>query len=142
MKHCLTQIGLAVIGILTCSVIAAVLPPLWQGISGRDFRPQATVMAVLILIVSSTFRGFLRWRILNLIGALCIVEILTLTIISYFSGYTGMRILNAFNLEWLAYMNIFIGLPWVLGLGAGSIRLIIRRKRDKTSEPVRVNETP
>jgi len=135
MKLRILQIGIAVIGILMCALVAAFLPPLWQGVSGRDFRPQATTMAFFLLVLSILFRGFLRWRLLNLMIALFIVEIITLTIIAYFSGYTGIGILDSFNLEWLAFMNIFIGLPWLLGLGTGSVWHIIRRKRDKDAEP-------
>ena len=85
-------------------------------------------MAGLLLVLSVLFRGRLGWRLLNLIIALFLVEIITLIIIGHFSGYTGYKILDSFNLEWLAYMNLFTGLPWLLGLGAGSIWCFQRGK--------------
>jgi len=39
---------------------------------------------------------------------------------------------HPFNLWWLAYMNQFIGLPWLLGLGIGGLWL---RYADRDGPP-------
>ena len=121
MKHRLVQICIAVIGILICAVVANVLPPLWPGVSGRDFRPQAIVMGIMLFILSTLLRGAAKWHWVNLVAALAIVEIITMAIISYFTGYTGLETFDTSNLQWLAFMNKYIGLPWLLGLGIGSL---------------------
>jgi len=127
MKAYVFQIAVAVICMAVCVAVAILLPPLWEGTGGRDFRPQATLMALLLFLTSALFRGCLRWSPLGLVLALLVFEIATLLIVGYFSGYTGARVFNLFNLAWLAYMNLFTGLPWLAGLGLGSIAALVRR---------------
>jgi hypothetical protein len=134
MTQRLAQMGIAVVGILLCAVVANLMPPLWPGVSGRDFRPQEIVMAVMLFILSALLRGAAKWHWVNLVAALAIVEIITMAIISYFTGYTGAEIFDSSNLEWLAFMNKYIGLPWLLGLGIGSLWLKIRRQRSQKEE--------
>jgi hypothetical protein len=131
MKSRLAQIGLAIIGILLCAVAANIIPPLWPGVSGRDFRPQAVVMGILLFIMAALLRGRLKWHWINLIAALAIIEIITLAIISYFTGYTGLETFDTSNMQWMVFMNKYIGLPWLAGVGLSSLWLMIRRKRDE-----------
>ncbi len=123
MRARLLQSGLAAAAIVACAAVALLLPPLWTGISGRDFRPQATAMAILLVVAAIGLRRGLRWPVMPLVLGLAAIELLTLLVIAAFSGYGGTGLLDEFNLLWLAYMNLFIGLPWLLGLVAGSIWL-------------------
>jgi hypothetical protein len=111
----------AIIVIILCVVIGSFIPLLWGHQGGRDFRQEAAASAFLILFASAFFYGRLRWKLTNLLIALLIIEILTLFIIGDFSGYSGFEIFDSFNLDWLLYLNIFIGLPWLLGLLPGII---------------------
>lgn len=125
----LVQIIMALCAMVLCVVAASLLPAPWQGISGRDFRPQATTMAVLLALLALFLRGKLRWRPANLVGALLIMEIAILLLISYFSGYGGRQLVNGFNLSWLLFLNIFVGLPWLAGLATGQLWIIIADRR-------------
>ncbi|MEN8188443.1 MAG: hypothetical protein ABFS19_01255 [Thermodesulfobacteriota bacterium] len=126
------QIGVIVICMLGCFLLAVVLPPLWKEVSGRDLRPLATTVANLLFGVSILLRGFLGWRLLNLVAALAIVEIILLVIIGTFTGNTGPEFLNHFNLYWLFFINLFTGLPWILGITAGSVWHARRYKKGQT----------
>ena len=130
MKRRLIQISIPVIAIILCAVAASLLPPLWPGESGRDFRPQAIVMGIILFIMAALFRGRMKWHWSNLIAALAIIEIITLAIISYLTGYTGLEIFDTSNLQWMAFMNKYIGLPWLLGLGLGSLWLMLKHRPD------------
>jgi hypothetical protein len=90
---------------------------------GRDFRPQATTMALLMLILTVALRRGLRWAVIDLLLAILVVEIITLSVIASFSGLTWLAAFDSFNLSWLVFMNWFIGLPWLVGLMAGSLWL-------------------
>jgi hypothetical protein len=123
MKRRLIHVGVAAVAMILCAAVALAVPPLWQGVSGRDFRPQATTMAILILGVGIALRRGLRWPVADLILGLLLTEIVTLSIIAKLSGSTWPETFNPFNLWWLAFMNIFIGLPWLLALVIGSVWL-------------------
>jgi len=127
MKAYAIQIAVAVACMLICVAAAVLLPPLWEGLSGRDFRAQATLMAVLLFLTSALLRGGLRWPPLGLVLALLVFESAMLLTVGYFSGYAGAQLFSRFNLAWLAYMNLFTGLPWLAGLGLGSIAGTVRR---------------
>ncbi|MCX6908374.1 MAG: hypothetical protein NTY01_10070 [Verrucomicrobia bacterium] len=46
---------------------------------------------------------------------------MTLIIIDHFSGFGWLQLLDLYNLNQLVYINWFIGLPWLIGLGLGSL---------------------
>ncbi len=121
---------LAVVAMAACAAVGVFLPPLWHGAGGRDFRPQATMMAVLIFVLAVVLRRALRWRVPDFILGLVAAELVALGIIAYFSGFTGWELFDRFNLSWLAGMNLFLGLPWLAGLGAGSLWLRLAKRHE------------
>ena len=126
----------ATLAMLFCGGVAVFAPPLWTGVSGRDFRPQATTMTMLLLFVSLSLRAAPRWPIVDLVGSLFCAEVITLGVIAYFSVFTGLEMFNAFNLQWLATMSVFIAAPWLVGLLAGSLILRYRDRHTRNANQV------
>ena len=131
MKQRFIHTVLTVIAMVLCAAAGIFIPPFWQGVSGRDFRPQAATMAVLILILGVVFRRALRWHVLDFVFGLVAAEFLTLCVIAHFSGFTGVELFHWFNLSWLAFMSLFVGLPWLVGLGVGSIWLKFSERHEQ-----------
>jgi hypothetical protein len=127
MKSRLLRTAIAAVGMILCAAAALFSPPLWQGVSGRDFRPAATTMAILILAFAVAVRGWFRWRFWDFVLGLAAVEFITLLVIAHFSGFTSLELFHWFNLDWLGVMTVFIAPPWLLGFGIGSLLL---RRRD------------
>jgi hypothetical protein len=113
---------------IACAVVAAFLPPLWHGISGRDFRPQATTMAILIFALAAVLRTWRRWPVVEFIGAVVCAELFTLCVIAHFSGFSWLELFDSFNLSWLATMSLFVAVPWLAGFLVGSLLLRVKRK--------------
>ncbi|MFH0824166.1 MAG: hypothetical protein V2B18_15550 [Pseudomonadota bacterium] len=91
-------------------------------IGGR--REGAVVLvftAVLIILAAAAFRAFRGWKSQDFVAALLSMEVITLLIIADISGYTGAASFHHFNMEWLIGLNLFFGLPWILGMGLGEI---------------------
>lgn len=128
MKTCLIRAVTAALGMFLCAVATYMTPPLWEGVSGRDFRPQAAKMAFLILLLAVFLRKKARWRVADFALGLLAAEAVTLTIISHFSGFTGREVFEPFNLRWLLDVSMFIAPPWLLGLGLGSLWLWLSEK--------------
>jgi hypothetical protein len=112
---------------ILCAVAAAFLPPLWEGVSGRDFRPQAATMGILILFLAAVLRVWRRWPVIEFLGVVVCAELFTLSVIAHFSGFTWLELFHRFNLSWLGTMSVFIAVPWLVGLLVGS--LLLRAKR-------------
>lgn len=131
MKRTLVRAGLAAAWMLLAAVIALyVIPPPWEPASGRDFRPSGAVLAVILLISAAVFRFRLHWSLASLGGGLALIEALSLVTIGYFSsGDLFHNLFSAFNLWWLAFINRFIGLPWVAGIAIGSGMLWLKHRR-------------
>jgi hypothetical protein len=129
MKRRLIRSAVALILMIISLIIGALLAFLIVGDTGRDFRPAACGMAILLLLVATALRGFLHWYAADLLLPLGVVEFLTLGGIQFFSGC--LSLFDAFNLQWLVSMNLFIGLPWVIGLGLGTL---IGRKTSRISD--------
>jgi len=122
------QLVIANAVIALCIGIAARLPGLWTGSGGRDVIPQALTAAILILVVSTFIRIKLKWRNLNMILYLIPLQMLVLIGMSYFSGYSVLRIVFSFDLlldffQWLLLVDLFIAMPWVVGVFTGSFWL-------------------
>lgn len=120
-----------------CFVIANLLPGLWTGMGGRDFRPQAFNAAILILAASIAMRCKLKWPILHMILYLIPTQLIVLISMSYFSGYHLFQILCSFDLfydflQWLLFVDLFIGVPWIMGVFIGSLILKMKNKDKKT----------
>ena len=128
MKTHIIHIVAATLAMILCAVVGAFLSPFWQGVSGRDFRPQSTAMAILIFLLATVIRRWRRWPIADFVGALICAELFTLCIIGHFSGFTWLEIFDNFNLWWLGTMSVFVCLPWLLGLLVGSLLLRVRQR--------------
>lgn len=137
MKTHLIRAAIAALGMFLCAVVGFFAPPLWQSTSGRDARPYIT-MAVLILILAVVLRRGFRWRVADFILGLVAAQVVIVAVIVYFadifSGFTWsqlpMFMLQAAHsiLMWLVFANAFIGLPWLLGFGLGSLWLWLSEK--------------
>src|SRR5262245_19247302 len=121
MKTHIAHTAAATLAMILCAVAAIFIPPFWQGVSGRDFRPQATTMALLILLLAVLLRGWRRWLVAEFIAALLCAELFTLGVIGHFSGFTWLELFDRFNLSWLATMSMFIAVPWLVGQFIGSL---------------------
>lgn len=128
MKTHVIHTFIATLAMILCAVAAAFLPPLWQGVSGRDLRPLCTTMAMLILLVAFVLRVGFRWPVAELIASLVCAEVFTLCVIAYFTGFSWLELFHSFNLSWLGTMTIFIAGPWLAGLFVGSLFLRAREK--------------
>jgi hypothetical protein len=120
MKSRLFHTAVAVLGMILCAYAGFLTTPLWHLTNGRDIRPQATTTGVLILVFAVVVRRAFRWRASDFILGLLAVEAIVIRLIAHVSGLSGFE---ALDLSWLAFINLFIGLPWLLGLGAGSLWL-------------------
>jgi len=105
--------------------MGSVIPGLWSGISGRDFRPQAVNAGILIFILSFVLRYKLHWKISHMLISLIPTQLIILLCISYFSGFTGLELFHWFNLHWLLSIDLFICVPWGLGIIVG---IIVKKK--------------
>jgi hypothetical protein len=126
MKTHIIHIIVATLLMILCAVVAAFLPPLWQGVSGRDFRPQSAMMGILILLLAAVLRVWRRWPLVEFLGAVVCAELFTLCVIAHFSGFTWLQLFDSFNLSWLGTMSVFIAVPWLTGLLVGSLLLRVR----------------
>src|SRR5947209_4913190 len=63
MKTHLIHTVIATLAMILCAMVAAFLPSLWQGVSGRDFRPWGAMMAILIFIVAAMLRAAVEARV-------------------------------------------------------------------------------
>lgn len=120
-----------------CFVIANLLPGLWTGMGGRDFRPQAFNAAFLILAASIAMRYKFKWPISHMIICLIPTQLIVLISVSYFSGYSLFQLLGSFDLfydflQWLLFVDLYIGVPWIIGVFIGSLILKMKKKDKKT----------
>ena len=132
----LIRLMIANAAIIICVAIASLLPGLWMGIGGRDFRPQAFNATILILATSVMIRYKFKWPILHMILYLIPTQFIVLICMSYFSGYTFFQLLSSFDLfrdflKWLLFVNLFIGAPWIMGVFIGSLMLKMKDKDKK-----------
>ncbi len=105
------------VGTILCAVVSVLVPLLRHGSIGRDFRPQALTMGAFILVLSVTLRYKFLWRLGDVVSGLLVVEFITLSMIGFFSGSTWLHLFDPFNLRWLAGMNLYIGVPRLVGFG-------------------------
>ena len=129
----IVKIIAANVGMIICAGIAALLPGLWTGVSGRDFRPQATTAGILILVLSFLLTYKFRWAWLDILLSIIPTQFIILFLIGHFSGFTGFEYLDWFNIQWLLFMNLFICFPWLLGALIG---LLCNKKKLINTERV------
>ncbi len=129
MRTCLIRATIAALGMFLCAVVGAFAIPL----TGRDYSLHARTAAILILLLAVVLRRTARWRVLDFITGLLAAEAVTLIIIDHFSNFGWLQLLDSYNLNQLVYVNWFIGLPWVIGLGLGSLWLWLSEKYAHTN---------
>lgn len=131
----LNILGRAIIancGIAFVIFSASFLPVSWLGISGRDFRPQVFVASFFILLLSLAFRLKFKWSVSHLLLSLIPPQFIVLFLVSFFTGYSISQIIVTPDLLlWLLLPNLFISLPWILGIFWGSY--FLNRKKSKIS---------
>ena len=119
MKQRLLQIGIPLVGILACAVL---LPPIM-------------VTPILLLVMSTLFRGGLRWRWQNLAISLAIavaaVVIVSMALIKQFTA--DYSVFDFYSLNILTFWGMCIMLPWLLGLGVGSLWLMKKPQSEARS---------
>ena len=131
MIKLLTHAAIGTSAMIACVLLAAWLPPFWQGVSGRDFRPWGTTAAVLILVVALTLRAVFRWQTADFLLSTLVAEIVTLCVIAHFTGFTWLEIFDRFNLSWLLTVSVLTAVPWLLGFLFGSAFLKLRKERSR-----------
>jgi len=132
MKTHLIRAAIAALGMFLCAVVGCFALLLLQGVSGRSSLPFITT-AVLILILAVVLRRGFRWQVADFILGLVAAQVIMVPVIVFladlFSGFTWsqlpMFMLKAalITLMWLAFANVVVGLPWLLGWGLGSLWL-------------------
>ena len=123
-----------VLGMLGCVVVAGFATDFLYGDKGRPIVQGGGILALLLLAFAIFLRRTCRLSLWVMVVSLMLAECLTLAIIGSFSGYVWGEILDSFNLEYLAFLNLFIGPPCVLGMVIGTSWL----KRSARRQPVRV----
>ena len=110
---------IALIGIFLCVVAGLLLAAtLGSRFTGRDFRLSATIAGILIILFSILLRAKYRWSINSLLISLVPVEVVTMYLIMVGSGSYSI---DLFNLRWIAGLNLYLALPWFIGISIGSI---------------------
>lgn len=132
MKTCVIRATMAALGMFLCAVVGVFAIPL----TGRDYSLHAKTAALLILLLAVALRRATQWRLMDFIAGLLAAEAATLLIIGCFTGYRWLQLFHSCNLNQLVYTNCFIGLPWLLGLGLGSLWLwLSNQDRHASSKP-------
>jgi hypothetical protein len=119
---------IANLAISFCILTGSILPGMWEGISSRDFRPQAVITSVFIFMVALLLKYKYRWSVTEMLISLIPTQVIILLSISYFTGYVWIDLFNSVNLTWLMYIDLFICTPWILGIIISSIVLKINKK--------------
>lgn len=120
MKKLLLRSITACVGVWACVVAAGLAWLPFGNRLGRDLRPAATTAGLLVLAFGILVRRHLGWRFRDFLGAAVAAEVALLLLVSHFSGASGARLLDPFNLRWWAFLNLFVGLPWLGGYVLGS----------------------
>lgn len=111
-------------GILVCIAIGLFLAyTFWPPVSGRDFRLGAAIAGILISLFSILLRAKYKWSLSSLLISLIPVEMVTMFMVMSGSGSFSI---DSFNLRWLAGLNLYIALPWLIGIGIGSVLFRIK----------------
>lgn len=115
----IVKLLITLIGVLVCIASGLFLAyTFWPPASGRDFRSGATIAGILISLFSIFLRAKYKWSLTSLLVSLIPVEVVTMFMIMSGSGSFSI---DNFNLRWLTWLNLYIALPWLIGIGIGSI---------------------
>lgn len=105
---------------LACALLAVIVHAL-VGSWGRDPRPAAAVMALLLTMAAFYLAGSRRYPIGSLLAALVLAELVLIAAIGWFA-YGGVPRLDRFFRSWFVTSALIIALPWLIGLAAGRFR--------------------
>lgn len=86
---------------------------------GRDIRPASGLLAILLVVTVIWRIGWQRDRIIESLMALVVVELLFVAAIGWIA-YGGVPRLDSFFFSWFVPGNLFVALPWLLGIGMGT----------------------
>jgi hypothetical protein len=114
------QILIASANILACALLAGTVHAL-VGTWGRDLRPTAAVMGLLLAAAAFYLAGWRRYPVASLLAALLLAELLLIAAIGWFA-YGGLPRLDNFFRSWFINSALIIALPWLIGMMAGSAR--------------------
>ena len=111
----------------TCLLVAYLIcflsGDLCKGISGRDFRPLATITGILIGLSSLWVAVKEYWTIVQMLTSLILIECMIFYFIGFFVGSYDM---DSLFIHWFVFINQYIALPWLIGLSIG--KLLRKRK--------------
>ncbi len=114
------QALIALASMLACVLLAVVVHAL-VGTWGRDPRPAAAIMSLLLAVDAFYLAGWRRYPIGSLLAALVMAELLLIAAIGWFA-YGGVPRLDRFFSSWFVTGALIIALPWLIGCGAGLAR--------------------
>ena len=118
------RVATALASIIACLLAAMVLSAL-VGSPGRDLRPAAIFMAILLVAAAFYLSRWRAHRVRELIVALLIAELLYVIAIGWFAS-GGLPQFDGFFFSWFIAGNLFLALPWLVGVALGTFT---RRRR-------------
>jgi hypothetical protein len=139
MEFRLVRAAIATFAVFLCALVGLFSPLLWQGEKDSRSLWQAMTMALLILLLAVGLRRGTRWQVADFILSLLAAEAFALFAIhftgygDYFIGYSWPQAFHLRCLEELYHVSVFVGLPWLLGWGMGSLWLRCSEKHAHTT---------
>ncbi|MCX6908373.1 MAG: hypothetical protein NTY01_10065 [Verrucomicrobia bacterium] len=139
MEFRLVRVAIATFAMFLCALVGFFTPLLWQGEKDSHSLWQAMTMALLILLLAVGLRRGTRWQVADFILGLLATEAVALFVIhftgygDYFIGYSWPQAFHLRCLSELYHVSVFIGLPWILGFGLGSLWLWLSEKHAHTT---------
>ena len=111
-----------------CVWVAFFHPPFWQPTSAKDHLARGGNMAALNFFLALILRGGFRWSVVELGLSLLWCPIIAFLAIGQYSGMTLSENIDGLNQRSLLTMTMFIGIPWMFGVLAGSVLLKCRKQ--------------
>ncbi len=123
------RVATALASIIAC-LLAAVAFGALIGSSGRDLRPAAIFMAILLVAAAFHLSRWRAHRVRELIVALFIAELFFAAAIGWFAN-GGLPQFDGFFFSWFIAGNRFLAVPWLVGVALGAYA---RRRRFASQE--------
>ncbi len=130
-RKIMLRIGRALLGTLAMALAAGGAILLTGG--PRSLAP-FLVMGVALVPVAYALRGRFRWDRVDFIVPLLVANVVALRVISLSATGYWTFAFDPEHLPVLAWVNIFLALPWCAGVCAGSARL--RRAAEQEGRPL------
>ncbi len=115
------QVLIAFAAMLACALLAVIVHVL-VGSWGRDPRPAAAIMALLLAMTALYLTGWRGFPSGTVLAALLLAELLLIAGIGWFA-YGGLPRLDRFFGSWFGTGALIIALPWLVGIAAGIARV-------------------